>query len=146
MEKRNKGVSPVIATVLLIAIVIVLALIIFLWARGFVKEAITKKGLPSDQACEEIKLEINYNGNELQIINKGNIPIYRFELKGKSDGRVDKIELSEDEEKKGLAVGRSISFSVGDYNEVEVVPVILGETEKSKKAYTCKNSFSASLQ
>jgi len=145
MEKRKKGVSPVVATVLLIAIVIVLALIVFLWARGFVKEAVTKKGLPSDQACEEIKLEVNYNGDELQIINRGNVPVYRFELKGKSDGRVDKIELSEDEEKKGLAKGRSVSFSVGSYDEVEVIPVILGETDSGKKAYTCKNSFSASI-
>jgi len=41
MEKK-KGVSPVIATVLLIAMVVVIALIIFLWFRGLTKEAITK--------------------------------------------------------------------------------------------------------
>ena len=38
-EKLNKkGVSPVIATVLLVAMVIVLALIVFLWFRSLSKE------------------------------------------------------------------------------------------------------------
>ena len=42
IAKRKKGLSPVIATVLLIGIVIALALIIFLWFRGTMKPAITK--------------------------------------------------------------------------------------------------------
>ena len=38
---NKKGVSPVIATVLLIAIVIVIGLIIFLWFRSLTKDALT---------------------------------------------------------------------------------------------------------
>jgi len=39
---HKKGLSPVIATMLLIAIVVVIGLIIFLWFRGMTEEAITK--------------------------------------------------------------------------------------------------------
>ena len=42
MVMKKRGVSPVIATILLIGIVIVIALIVFLWLRGMQQEAITK--------------------------------------------------------------------------------------------------------
>ena len=42
IEKR--GLSPVIATVLLVGIALVLASIVFLWAKNFIGEAVTKEG------------------------------------------------------------------------------------------------------
>ena len=142
MEKRKKGVSPVVATVLLIAIVIVLALIVFLWARGFVKESVQKQGKSADQVCDEIDLEVSYDGEEVVIVNNGNIPIYRFEIKKESGGS---IELEEVEE--GLLIGETKilgeSGEFSGYDKIMVFPVILGESKLSKKAYTCKNSFDA---
>jgi flagellin-like protein len=47
MAKNNKnkmGVSPVIATVLLVAMTVVIALIVFLWFRQIGKEVVTKFG------------------------------------------------------------------------------------------------------
>ena len=43
---KKRGLSPVIASVLLILLVLVLASIIFLWARGFIGEQIEKFGEP----------------------------------------------------------------------------------------------------
>jgi len=130
-------VSPVIATVLLIAIVIVLALIIFLWARGFIKEVIQKKGMSAEQACEQVNLEVAYSSSELEIINQGNIPVYRLEIKKFSAGSAER-QTSEE----GLGAGQSTSIDVGSgYDKIEVFPVILGEAKTSKKAYTCTNSF-----
>jgi flagellin-like protein len=40
--RNNKGVSPIVATVLLIAMVVVIALILFLWFRNMVKEEVVK--------------------------------------------------------------------------------------------------------
>lgn len=141
MMKSKRGVSPVIATILLIAIVIVLGMIIFLWARGFIKESVMKKGEHATYACEKIKLEVEYfDTGELQVINTGNIPVYRIEVTGKSGGSINKIPTPEGT---SLAATQSMILNVGDYNEVEVVPVILGEVETSKKLYTCKNSFVA---
>jgi len=140
--RRRKGVSPVIATVLLIAIVIVLALIVFLWARGFVKEAVQKKGKPAEQACSEVNLEVAYLKTEgkLQLTNRGNIPIYSFDLKMKSAGKTDTKHSDT-----RLAMGQSVVISdLSGYDEIEVFPSILGEGKTSKKVYVCKNSFVAS--
>lgn len=131
---RRKALSPVIANVLLIMIVIILALIIFLWAKGFVTETVTKKGMPSYQACEEIELEVKKIGTELQIINRGNIPVYRLEIKKKSEGRIEEQRAS------GISVGESTIVDLEDYyDEIEVIPAILGETETSKKIDVCED-------
>ncbi len=134
--KDKKGVSPVIATILLIAIVIILALIIFLWARGFIKESVQKQGKPADQACSEIDLELSYIGEELQITNRGNVHVYKLEIQKKSGGSVEKQSFN-----KSVRIGQSVSEEVGSYDEIEVLPLILGQGENSKKIYTCKNSF-----
>ncbi|MAG78897.1 hypothetical protein CMI40_00795, partial [Candidatus Pacearchaeota archaeon] len=42
MRINKKGVSPVIATVLLVAIVVIIGLIIFQWFRGMTQESIIK--------------------------------------------------------------------------------------------------------
>jgi flagellin-like protein len=134
---KKKGISPVIATVLLVLIVIVLAMLIFLWARGFIKEAVTKKGLNAEQACGEIDLVVSYTGGNLDISNRGNIPIYHFEIR-----KISPTGIETQEEKIGVASSDSISIPIsgGPYEELEVVPIILGEGEKSKKMYVCKNN------
>ena len=48
--RGKRGLSPVIASVLLIALVLVLASIIFMWARGFISEQIEKFGNPVELA------------------------------------------------------------------------------------------------
>jgi len=53
----KKGVSPIIATVLLISIALVLALIIFLWARSFTSEQLQKFDEPVENACENVHFE-----------------------------------------------------------------------------------------
>jgi flagellin-like protein len=58
---KKKGVSPVIATVLLVSIVIILGVIIFLWARGFVEESAQKGGRAVDMSCDDVNFEAGYN-------------------------------------------------------------------------------------
>ena len=142
---KKRGISPVIATILLVMIVIILAIIIFLWARGFIEEAVTKKGAPADQNCDEISLDVKYINSKLQIINNGRIPVYRMDIKAKSGGSVEIIKKdTNNKDISGVSTGESKIVDIGSgYDNVEVVPVILGETETSKKAYVCKVSFSS---
>lgn len=135
---KKKGVSPVIATVLLIAIVVVLAVIIYLWAKGFVSESISKKGINIEQACDEVQLQASYikDTGDLQITNTGNIPIYYFNIKASSFGSIENI-LGND----SLSIGQSTIISLGDYEQIRISPVLLGEGKTSRKAYTCKNEF-----
>ncbi len=146
MRKQKKGISPVIATVLLIAIVIVLALIIFLWARGFVSESVLKEGENIKYACDRVNLEVEYDGETLSVVNAGNIPVYQLEVKGVLDGEKENIDndiLTEGDFNAGIGIGQTASYGLGDYDSLEVHPVLLGEASSSKKSSVCENSFNA---
>jgi len=138
-KMKKRAISPVIATVLLIAIVVILALIIFLWARSFIGETIRKSNMPADKACELINLQVSYSGNSLDVINQGNVPLYRMEVRKISGGSIEKETINE-----RLSAGNAISKEIGEgYDSIEVLPVILGQTQTSKKSYTCKNKFAS---
>ncbi|MBI2629784.1 hypothetical protein HYW76_01655 [Candidatus Pacearchaeota archaeon] len=142
MNYKKRGLSPVIATVLLVLIVIILAVIVYFWAMSFVGESVTKRGAPADQRCEEIRLEFSKNVEGFTILNTGNIPVYQVETKSISGGSVKK-ELSEVlslTSGKSAVIGEDIigeDFS----GEITVTPIIMGEVEAGKRVYTCKNSF-----
>jgi flagellin-like protein len=148
--KNRKGVSPVVASLLLVVIVIILALIIFIWARSFVTEVITKKDKPSSQVCNEIRLQASYdsNGGKVYISNIGNYPIHDIELRLKKGGSssIYFADNSQDDKSFPLPLGSAREISspteLGGFDEVEVIPIILGENSKGKHTqYTCKENI-----
>jgi flagellin-like protein len=137
----KKALSPVIATILLIALVLVLALIIFLWARGFVSEQIQKFGQPIEDLCSQADFDVELIegslGKELEIVNRGNAPIHSFdikEIKG-GDSEIQKFRFSVDV---GAAIRQPISI---DYSTEEIViyPALLGNVKGKtlNKIFTC---------
>ena len=65
---NKKGVSPVIATVLLIGIVIALGLVVFFWFRSFTQEAVTKFGGENIQlVCNNVQFEGSYSSTYQSI-------------------------------------------------------------------------------
>ena len=79
---NRSGLSPVIASVLMILLVLVLASIIFLWARGFIGEQIQKFGKPIDSYCKSVNFDATMVGNnKLEIVNRGNIDIRYLDIK-----------------------------------------------------------------
>jgi flagellin-like protein len=136
MEKR--GISPVIATVLLIAVVLVIATVIFIWASGSIGEQITKNGRAADLVCDDVDLSVFYFSGELEVTNRGNIPIAGIKVKGEDD----LVQC----EGGSLAVGRTVTFDVDDdcqgISDVEyVVPVIQGVNDEGSDAfYTCDDN------
>jgi len=135
--ENKKGVSPVIATVLLIAIVVVLGILIFMWSKGFVEEVISKNNMPSHQVCYEIEFTAVRIGSNLIITNDGDIPIFQLEIKQKTGGDIMVKRYLEN-----IPAGQTtqpISLD-GNPDEVEVVPVFLGTNKDGeRKAYTCEN-------
>jgi flagellin-like protein len=158
---KKRAVSPVIATVLLIMIVIVLALIILLWSRGFVKEAITKKigdtEKTVEQYCGEVTLQpIVHEGAEgdsrcFGFQNIGTVPIYKFKIKATitNSGETTNIDGNEPVNP-GFSV--LIKDEVGDcndynqYEDVKVIPILLG-TKKSGTAepFECPENNAVSI-
>lgn len=146
---KKKGVSPVIATVLLIAMVIVIALIIFLWFRSMIQEKITKFSDTNIQTvCGDVKFDASYDYGSLFISNTGNVPIYSFKIKmieaGSHETKDIKDFSSASWPSVGLNQGGTFSGELGldsSVDEIEVIPVLIGMSDKGKKSYTCEERY-----
>jgi flagellin-like protein len=146
-KKNTKGLSPVIATVLLITIVIIIALIVFLWVRGMTQEAITKFDNENVQlVCGKVKFEATYTAaTGLHISNTGNVPIFGMKVQIIGEGEHNTIELRDDSTnwpEVGLNVGGifsdpGFSTQVGSAKEIVLIPVLIGESDSGKKTYVC---------
>ncbi len=141
--KTKRGVSPVIATVLLIGIVIILALTIFLWFKNFTKEAVIKFDKNIELVCDEVQFDADYSDGTLTLSNYGNVPVFKIKVRVESEGNYETRDITEFTDlwpKNGLTQGGSFSdiidFGVAD--RVVLIPVLVGKTEKGeKRTFTC---------
>jgi len=141
IEMSKRGVSPIIATVLLVLIAVIIAGIIFVWARSFVSEKTTKFGSAIELSCTDIKFNAEAFAGEkkLYIVNQGTVPLYGMEIRKKglgsvkSVGKFDKNTVSNGET-------NTIAFDPGILtagDQLIIVPIIIGTQGDVKKAYTC---------
>lgn len=151
MKKRlkKKGISPVVATTLLIAIVVIIALIIFLWFRTVIGDYGEKFGKNIELVCEEVVLGASYSGGLLYVTNDGNIPVFKLNLKIESGGGYETTELNDivsDWPEKGLKQGGAYSGNIGSYvespDEILLMPILIGISDKGdKKTYACGEQY-----
>lgn len=150
MRKEKRGLSPVIATVLLIVMVIALALIVFLWIRSFTQESLTKFGTNVDQVCSSVQFEASYSSGTLELSNTGNVPIYSFNLvtENTGSGSTNSEDLSQavsDWPKTGLVDGGTysgdISGTAGSASKITVVPVLRGTSTAGAKSHICASQY-----
>ena len=147
---EKKGLSPVVATVLLIALVMVLASIVFLWAKGFVTEQIQKFNEPVENACSSVDFEAevisSQSGyNTLEIVNKGNIDIYQLEIKmldGEGNSEVSRFKYNVDA---GSSVSGEVPLTMSGGarpNEIIIYPALVGSVsgKDTNKVFTCLDS------
>jgi hypothetical protein len=163
MKKEEQGLSPVVATVLLIAIVMVIALILFLWFRGMIEEPGIKFDKNIKLACEDVDFEVDFDSESgmLTIVNNGNVPIYKFKLKIESEGSYTSEDIKqmiiEDSDGNpitwpsiGLTQGGIFLGHIGDYTSdaerILVIPVLLGKAGTTDKTYTCEERFSQEVE
>jgi flagellin-like protein len=150
-EVKKKGVSPVIATVLLIALVIVIALIIFLFMRNIGEETLTKFGKENIKlACQKVEFDASYSGGILAISNFGGTPIFDMSIKIVKQGSHETIKFQGNEYYKevwpssGLSQGGVVSLDFSslispDVEKIVITPILVGETrEGARKTYTCQ--------
>jgi flagellin-like protein len=140
---KKKGISPVIATVLLIAMVIVIGLIVFLFLRSMAQDAITKFGDENiELACDDVNFETSYSAGELYVANNGNTPIFGLKIKMVGDGShttKDIRDMSDTWPTYGLTQGGTFSYSVNTVSSTEiiVIPVLLGNSNSGQKTFVC---------
>jgi flagellin-like protein len=138
MKRVNKkGLSPVIATVLLIAMVVVIGMIVFLWIRGLSPEVNMKLGKNIALTCDDVKFDASLSGDSVSISNKGNVPIDSMQVQMfDSEGEYKSKELAV-----GLEVGDAGDFDLnGNPDRIILIPILLGETDDGPKTYTCENN------
>jgi flagellin-like protein len=145
-NRGKKGLSPVIATVLLIMLVLFLAAIVFLWARGFISEQIEKFGKPVEEQCVGIDFSIavvrgKLGQHALEVVNHGNVDIYRLDIKktlgGNSEVTKFKFNIPSGSSEKGDTF---LMMENKDSPEsITVYPVLLGNVRgiDSNKVFTC---------
>lgn len=129
----KKGISPIVATVLLIGFIVAIILLVFLWGKNYIEELAEKRGLlaEKEQECINIKLEVVkacWEGNQitdLVIRNNANIPIHKFAFRvvGKEEGEpievTEKLGEFETKSYKG-----SFSIEVTKDEKVDIIPYL----------------------
>jgi flagellin-like protein len=138
---KKKGLSPVIATVLLISIALILAVIIFMWARNFVSEKVQKFSEPVEDACEQISFDAQAHAGKIDIVNRGNVALYAVDVRKKSAGTIGVMQFEKSTIGEGETASLVFDSAPEDGVELLVVPIILGEANGYKKSYTCDEKY-----
>lgn len=138
---NKKGLSPIIASVLLILIVMVLAALIFVWAKGFVGEKVMKNKEVIENSCPQINIKAEAYAGEVHVSNDGAIPIYGLEIIKKTLGSSSGSGVLPFDSTVVSGATGNIEFpsNVLEGDSITVLPVILGESGTNKKSYTCSD-------
>lgn len=150
----RKGVSPVIATVLLIVLVIVIASIIVIWSRNFIPKTIEKDGEPIERSCERVSLDVsvfsNATGKYLDANNKGNVDVYGFAVRIVGEGSLTSKQPIEHSLAPGQSTRTYLNTSI--YPEftgnvkVRLTPILLGLEKNKETTFECTQpSFDINL-
>ena len=156
LARNKKAISPLIASVLLIVVVVGIGAVITGIVRNYVtegKQTITEKS--SDMKCgTEIMIEVPVVASEMKICKNQTAETITFILQNTGSAMIDDLQVKvfgtngfdavdtviTDTGAAGLAVGNTSSYtvsydalSVGDILEVKLVPRIkvVGRTEKA---------------
>ena len=145
---KKRGVSPVIAVILLIALVVVIGVIIFFWFKSMTQEAVVKfENENVKVVCERVSFDADYYGNGfLTISNVGNVPIYDFEVILKKAGSHSTQTLKEIFSQdtwiglnQGSVFSKDINDELGGVEKITLIPVLMGlNKDGEKKTASCE--------
>jgi len=148
---RKRGLSPIVTTVLLIALTIAITAIVFLWFRGMVEDSVTKFSPPKNikLVCEEVNFDVSYSSGTLNIVNNGDVSIFRVNIKTSQDGNYQTKDITDFAgstwPSTGLAQGGTFSGNigseVGSSGKITVLPVLIGTSSKGKKTFVCEGQY-----
>jgi flagellin-like protein len=126
----KRGISPLIATVLLVGFVIALVLLIMLWGKNYIEELAAKRGALAlkQQECEmveiNIKSAIEGAGQKVTLVieNAKDKPIDMFVFRGLTEG--DNSDVIENFNRLGgLEVKQyDVQFNIAGIKKVDIIP------------------------
>ena len=132
---NKKGISPLIATVLLVGVVIVIALIVWFWYGQVIKGATDKSGIQAIQACaKDVDFEIksickisSTNTLRFNVENKG-IPIGRFKLTFTGSNGAKALDTSigvSTGTTQDITINYPTSSEIGTFQKAQITPFII---------------------
>lgn len=153
-----KAISPLIATVLLIGIVLAASVMIYVWSKGFIAEELEKFGESIDSICNKVAFDAHISAKgekiyELVISNRGNVGINEINMKVIKGGKSVAKALQPEGgiiKKGGTAI---MSFDLDEFgfeffDSIDVTPVLLGKGKKSGKVklHPCEDEAKTGLR
>jgi hypothetical protein len=151
---KKSGLSPVVTTVLLITLTIAITVILFLWFRGMVEEGVTKFGKNIRLVCEDVNFDASYSSGTLNVVNNGDVPIFRLNVKTSQNGNYQTKEITDFSggsswPATGLPEGGTFSGNigseVGSSSEISLVPILIGASTKGKRTFVCEGQYGKEL-
>jgi flagellin-like protein len=136
---KKRGISPLVATVLLIAFTVVLRILVILWGRNFLEERAQKTEQLAQKKVDCLNVDIDAlsvsrtskdpnSDIHLELENQGNIDIDRFIFKIKND----EIQTKEGQ---GLEIGSVFDYAINDdFGGAETIDIIPGIKPKGRGA------------
>tara|TARA_Y100000310_G_scaffold80769_1_gene77442 strand:- start:36 stop:509 length:474 start_codon:yes stop_codon:yes gene_type:complete len=147
MEEK-KGVSPLIATVLLIGLVVMIAMIIFFWYGNYLKDVLDKQGVSLETSCtSDVEIYISSDIG-CSLSGENSVVTFYVENVGSVELRGLNVVYSSSSSAGAVLKSQIINQAVGTYMQVdlgqnlagavdlEIVPII-GSGSTSKH---CENS------
>jgi flagellin-like protein len=146
---NKKGITPLIATVMLIAVTIAIFGTIFFWLRGMISENVQKFDSPIEKECDNVVFTASVDSSgygKITVSNEGNVPIIGMNIKAKNSGKTltksirkpfDGVISPAETDVIELELG---VFKSGD-SQRTITPVIQGKGVKTGKMsrYVCKS-------
>jgi flagellin-like protein len=153
-EANREGLSPVVTTILLVALTIAITAVIFLWFRGMVQEGVTKFNPPKNIAlvCDDVKFDATYDSGTLTVVNRADVPIFRVNILTDSNGNTQKTEITKVSGGSSwplAGLGQEVTFSgdigndpsVKNAQHITVLPVLIGTSGSGKKTFECEGQY-----
>lgn len=146
LHNEKRGVSPIVATALLIGIVITLAGIVFIWAQGFIQEGLSKRGEPIERACDVTSFEASVfheaGSYVLEVNNRADIPLYGFVVKELGEGEAITHDVSPSPVESGSSTRLTLpSFQLAGVQHIIVIPILRGQKGGDYDQFICPDNI-----
>jgi flagellin-like protein len=149
-KKEKRGLSPVIATILLVSLALVLAVIVYLWAKAFMPEALQKEGSAIETSCEQVRFnaEAYKADQEISVENTGQIPIYGIEIRKKQFiGEVNQAEPFDSNILSGQSQSIPLPPGIEGGDTLVLIPILVGVNDKGEhKSYPCGTDYGMEIE
>ena len=143
MGIRKRGLSPVVASVLMILLVLALASLVFAWARGFVDEHSADEVFSASQLCEALDFSVVFvdktgDDYDFEAVNYGNVNIssLKFRVYPGGDSNIFESHVL-------MLAGGSVADNItltGAIDRVEALGVLDGEAIGSSYDIVCSKN------